>query len=60
MRVGEMVFATRGVCTMRFSLRAILRMGETLSIIIPLAHVLAIEDSEHMIAVWMVTDSGER
>lgn len=55
-----MVFATRGVCTMRFSLRAILRMGETLSIIIPLAHVLAIEDSEHMIAVWLVTESGER
>ncbi len=25
-----------------------------------LAHVLAIEDSEHMIAVWMVTESGER
>ena len=24
------------------------------------AHTIAIEDSEHMIAVWIVTESGER
>ena len=47
-----------------FLLRQLGRLGRgggaTLSIKIPPAHVLAIEDSEHMIAVWMVTESGER